>query len=69
EIVAAARFAHAHDFIEALPQGYDTPVGELAGRLSGGQRSRIAIARAFLRDAPILLLDEPTAALDAQSEE
>lgn len=69
EIIAAARFAHAHDFIEALPQGYDTPVGELAGRLSGGQKSRIAIARAFLRDAPILLLDEPTAALDAQSEE
>lgn len=69
EIVAAARFAHAHDFIEALPEGYATPVGELAGRLSGGQKSRIAIARAFLRDAPILLLDEPTAALDAQSEE
>ncbi|HRE20638.1 MAG TPA: ABC transporter ATP-binding protein [Rhabdaerophilum sp.] len=69
EIVAAARFAHAHEFIETLPHGYDTPVGELAGRLSGGQKSRIAIARAFLRDAPILLLDEPTAALDAQSEE
>jgi ATP-binding cassette subfamily B protein len=68
-IEAAARDAHAHDFILALPQGYDTPVGELASRLSGGQRSRIAIARAFLRDAPILLLDEPTAALDAQSEE
>ncbi|MCA0401104.1 MAG: ABC transporter ATP-binding protein/permease [Proteobacteria bacterium] len=68
-IIAAAKAAHAHDFITALPQGYDTPVGELAGRLSGGQRSRIAIARAFLRDAPILLLDEPTAALDAASEE
>ena len=69
EIFAAARAAQAHEFIEALPQGYETPVGELAGRLSGGQRSRIAIARAFLRNAPILLLDEPTAALDAQSEE
>lgn len=68
-IITAARAAQAHDFIEGLPLGYDTPVGELAARLSGGQKSRIAIARAFLRDAPILLLDEPTAALDAQSEE
>lgn len=68
-IEAAARAAHAHDFIRDLPQGYDTPVGELANRLSGGQKSRIAIARAFLRDAPILLLDEPTAALDAEAEE
>ncbi|MCA1952909.1 MAG: ABC transporter ATP-binding protein/permease [Hyphomicrobiales bacterium] len=68
-IEAAARAAQAHDFILALPQGYETPVGELASRLSGGQRSRIAIARAFLRDAPILLLDEPTAALDAETEE
>lgn len=69
DIIAAAKAAQAHDFILALPQGYDTPVGELASRLSGGQKSRIAIARAFLRDAPILLLDEPTAALDAQSED
>ncbi|MGL5448068.1 MAG: ABC transporter ATP-binding protein [Rhabdaerophilum sp.] len=69
EIIAAAKAAQAHEFILALPQGYETPVGELASRLSGGQKSRIAIARAFLRDAPILLLDEPTAALDAQSED
>jgi ATP-binding cassette subfamily B protein len=69
EMIAAARAAQAHDFIMALPEGYDTRLGELASRLSGGQKSRIAIARAFLRDAPILLLDEPTAALDAASEE
>lgn len=68
-IIAAAKAAQAHDFILDLPQGYATPVGELASRLSGGQKSRIAIARAFLRDAPILLLDEPTAALDAHAEE
>jgi ATP-binding cassette subfamily B protein len=68
-IIAAAKSAEAHEFIVELPQGYDTPVGELASRLSGGQKSRIAIARAFLRDAPILLLDEPTAALDAKSED
>lgn len=68
EIRTASKMAQAHEFIGALEQGYETPVGERGSRLSGGQRQRIAIARAFLKNAPIIILDEPTSALDAESE-
>jgi ATP-binding cassette, subfamily B, bacterial MsbA len=68
EIVAAARAAYAHDFISAFPRGYDTQVGEHGTRLAGGERQRIAVARALLKDSPIILLDEATASLDSESE-
>ena len=68
EIVEAARLANAHDFISRLPEGYDTQVGERGMKLSGGERQRISLARAFLKDAPILILDEPTSSLDLHTE-
>ncbi len=69
EIRAAARLARAEDFIVNLPNGYETPVGERGMRVSGGERQRIALARAFLRDAPVLILDEPTSSVDIQTED
>jgi ABC-type multidrug transport system fused ATPase/permease subunit len=69
EIVASARAASAHDFISALPDGYNTVIGERGAKLSGGERQRISIARAFLRNVPVLILDEPTSSIDAKTED
>ncbi|PPS45810.1 hypothetical protein B1A85_06115 [Chroococcidiopsis sp. TS-821] len=68
EVEIAARAANCHEFISRLPKGYDTSVGEIGSTLSGGERQRISIARAILKEAPIVLLDEPTSVLDTESE-
>jgi ABC-type multidrug transport system fused ATPase/permease subunit len=68
EVVAAARAANAHDFIDRLPRKYETVIGERGVTLSGGERQRISVARAFLKDAPVLILDEPTSAIDSRTE-
>jgi ATP-binding cassette subfamily B protein len=68
EVMQAARAARAHEFIMALPEGYDTMIGDGGCRLSGGERQRLGIARAFLKDSPVVILDEPTSAVDLHTE-
>src|SRR4051812_29556707 len=68
DVIEAAKSANAHDFIMKLPQQYQTELGERGAKLSGGERQRISVARAFLKDAPILILDEPTSSIDSKTE-